>query len=90
MKSLNEVWEEWGKIFEMWKKVSIKTLGFVRTDKDWWLSRFADDHTHLMGVDYEELWSCHLAPALGINLGIVQPGLFERSEIKVKILEVKR
>jgi hypothetical protein len=81
---LNEVWEAWNKPFVMWKTVSIKDLGFINISKDWWLSRFADDHMHLMGWDSEELWNCFLAPALGINLGITQPSLFERSNIKMK------
>jgi hypothetical protein len=37
----------------------------METCKDWWLSRFSDEHR--CGYDPDGLWNLYIAPALNVN-----------------------
>lgn len=70
---MNEIaWQEWQERFDYWKKFSVDHHGYIIQCPDWWLSRFNDDHPHLLGWQPEILWSQCIAPALDVYVPTMQ------------------
>jgi hypothetical protein len=64
-------WQQWQERFEYWRQFCLRKDGYVTHCRDWWLSRFNDDHPKLH-IDLDILWERCLAPALYVNLGTKQ------------------
>jgi hypothetical protein len=62
---MSELWRSWHARFEYWRKFCQTNNPSVETCKDWWLSRFSDEHR--WGYNPDGLWNLYIAPALNVN-----------------------
>lgn len=68
MSNSDALWLAWSTRFDYWRAFSVNAHGCVLADRDWWLSRFDDDHKDTPDRytwDPDTIWVRYIAPELG-------------------------